>query len=143
MRLLSGLWESSFASSDGAPSVSTRPPSIVTTLSATGKTSSSLCSVSRIATPSSLFMRCTACRRLLAARGSSMDVGSSRIRSLGPIASAEARFISCFWPPESSVVLLRNHVSMPKNAAISATLRLITGTGKPMFSSPNASSCQT
>ena len=57
-----------------------------------------------------------------------MDVGSSRIRSFGPIANAEARFINCFWPPDSSLVLLRNHVSIPKKAAISATRRLITGT---------------
>ena len=72
-----------------------------------------------------------------------MEVGSSSISSFGSMASAEARFISCFCPPDSSVVLARNHGSMPKKAAISATRRRITGTLSAMFSRPKASSCHT
>ena len=72
-----------------------------------------------------------------------MEVGSSRISSFGSITRAEARFMSCFCPPESSVVLLRNQGSIPKKEAISATRRRMTGTGRARFSSPKASSCQT
>ena len=88
-------------------------------------------------------MRSTVSSKLLAASGSNMLVGSSRIRSFGFIAITDARFSICFCPPESSQVFFRNQLSMPKNAAISATLRRMTLVGSARFSSPNASSCHT
>ena len=72
-----------------------------------------------------------------------MLVGSSRIRSFGFIAITDARFSICFCPPDSSLVFFRNHGSIPKNAAISATLLRMTFVGRARFSSPNASSCHT
>ena len=72
-----------------------------------------------------------------------MLVGSSRISSFGFIAITDARFSICFCPPDNSLVFFRNHVSIPKNAAISATRLRITFVGRARFSSPNASSCHT
>ena len=129
--------------SSGLPWLIIRPRSITATLSAAGSTCSSLCSVISTATPSSLFILLTASSSSRAASGSSMAVGSSNISSRGSIASAPARFKSCFCPPERAYVLFRNQLSMPKNAAISATRRRITPTLSPMHSRPNASSCHT
>ena len=55
-----------------------------------------------------------------------MEVGSSRIRSPGFMASVDARFRSCFCPPDSSLVFFRYQGAIPKNDAISATLLRIT-----------------
>ena len=142
-RLLFFAPDSSQAISAGFPQERSIPSSMTATRSAACKTASSRCSVSKMATPSSRLMRSTIARRFCAANGSSMAVGSSRMRIFGFIASAEAILSSCFCPPDSSHVFCRNHGSMPKNAAISATLRRMTGTGSARFSSPNASSCQT
>ena len=93
--------------------------------------------------PRSLFILCMVCRKSDAAMGSNCDVGSSRISTSGCMAMIDARLSICFCPPESSATFLRNQLSMPKYAAISATLLFITSLGMPRFSRPNASSCQT
>ena len=79
----------------------------------------------------------------VAATGSSCAVGSSRMSRSGRITSTDARFKSCFLPPESVETSLENHSVIPKLLAISATLAAIVSCGTPRFSSPNASSCHT
>ena len=50
--------------------------------------------------PSSVLIFRTVFRKSEAAMGSNWLVGSSRISTSGCIAMMEARFSSCFWPPE-------------------------------------------
>ena len=78
------------------------PDSITTARSATGKMSSRRCSVMITVVPSSRLIFRTVFRKSEAAMGSSWLVGSSRISTSGCIAMTEARFRSCFCPPESS-----------------------------------------
>ena len=78
----------------------TRPPSITTARSAWGKMSSSRCSVMITVVPSSMLIFLTVFKKSDAAMGSSWLVGSSRISTSGCMAMMEARFKSCFWPPD-------------------------------------------
>ena len=64
--------------------------------------SSSRCSVMSTVVPSSRLIFFTVLRKSEAAMGSSWLVGSSRISTSGCIAMMEARFKSCFCPPDSS-----------------------------------------
>ena len=75
--------------------------------------------------------------------GSSWDVGSSSSSTRGCSAMTEARFRSCFCPPDRASTGRENHSSMPKKLAISATRRRMTGVAKPRLSIPKASSCHT
>ena len=53
-------------------------------------------------TPSSRLILRTVFRKSDAAMGSSWLVGSSRMSALGRMAIMDARFNSCFWPPDRS-----------------------------------------
>ena len=75
--------------------------------------------------------------------GSSWEVGSSSMRTLGCMTIMEARFRSCFCPPESSLTFFLNHVCISKKLAISATLLLMVLLSSPRLSRPKASSCHT
>ena len=83
------------------PVHSSCPRSITATAVARGKASSSRCSVSTTAVPSSRLIFPSTARKSEAAMGSSWLVGSSRISTSGCMAMTEARFSSCFWPPDS------------------------------------------
>ena len=89
--------------------------------------------------PSSRFTRKSACRKFFSATGSSWEVGSSSSSRRGCIASVPASVTICFWPPDSPSMERRNHGSMPKKCATSATRRRIASCGTPRFSRPKAS----
>ena len=93
--------------------------------------------------PSSRLILRIVARNSLAAIGSSCEVGSSSTSTFGCIAITEARFKSCFCPPDSSSTFFANQFWMPKKLAISATRSRIVCWSYPRFSSPNASSCHT
>ena len=90
----------------GVPVQRSAPRSITATVVASGNASSSRCSVRRMVVPSSRLIFPSVARKSLAAMGSSWLVGSSRMRTEGCMAIMEARFKSCFCPPESSVTFL-------------------------------------
>ena len=92
--------------SSGVPVHNRRPRSITATRVASGKASSRRCSVRITVVPSSRLIRPMVARKSEAAIGSSWLVGSSRMSTLGCMAITDARFRSCFWPPESSVTFL-------------------------------------
>ena len=129
--------------SAGVPLHRRLPPSSTTTRLARGKASSSRCSVRRTVVPSSRLTRPSTERNSEAAMGSSWLVGSSKIRTEGWSAITEARFSSCFCPPDSSAASRWNQDSIPKNDAISATVRRMVAVSYPRLSRPKASSCQT
>ena len=64
--------------------------------------SSRRCSVMSTVVPSSRLIFFTVFKKSEAAMGSSWLVGSSKIRTFGCMAMIDARFSSCFWPPDSS-----------------------------------------
>ena len=64
--------------------------------------------------PSSRLIFRTVFRKSEAATGSSWLVGSSRIRIWGCMAIMEARFNSCFCPPERMATSRWNQSWMPK-----------------------------
>ena len=97
---------SRWPTSAGVPVHSSRPPSITATVVARGKASSKRCSGSRTVVPSSRLILPSTARKSAAAMGSSWLVGSSRISTSGCMAMTDARFKSCFWPPDSSVTSL-------------------------------------
>ena len=129
--------------SRGAHEAITRPFSITVTLSATGSSSSKRCSAIMTVKDNSRFILQIVAINSEAAIGSSLLVGSSSIKIFGCITITEARFKSCFCPPDNSLVFLPNQPSIPKYEDISATLRRITSLSSPKLSSPNANSCHT
>ena len=90
----------------GPSAVSTFPSSMTTTRSEAWKISSSRCSVIRTVVRSSRLILRTVFKKSESAIGSSWLVGSSKISTSGCIAIIEARFNSCFCPPDSSVTFL-------------------------------------
>ena len=98
----------------GVSSAITLPPSITMARSAWGKISSIRCSVMMTVVPSSRLILRTVFRKSEAAMGSSWLVGSSRISTSGCMAMMEARFSSCFCPPERLATSLWNQSWMPK-----------------------------
>ena len=64
--------------------------------------------------PSSVLIFRMVFKKSEAAMGSSWLVGSSRIRASGCMAIMEARFNSCFWPPERVATSRWNQSWMPK-----------------------------
>ena len=135
--------QSASATVCGASSIMRRPFSSSSTRSASANASSKRCSTSKIVMPISRFKRASVFKNSVAAIGSSWAVGSSKSRIFGCITSTDARFKSCFCPPESVSVSCRNQPSIPSQLAVSATRRRITCVGSPKLSAPNASSCQT
>ena len=131
------------ATSSDVPSAVSRPCSSTAARSAIGSASSSRCSERITVTPSSRLRRCTVWRNSAAAMGSSWPVGSSSTSTSGCIAITDARFSSCFCPPESVSTLRSNHVWMPKKLAISPTRSRMVCASVPRLSSPKASSCHT
>ena len=127
----------------GVPVHSTRPRSSTATVSASGNTSSSRCSVRITVVPSSRWMRPTMARKSDAAMGSSWAVGSSRISTSGRRIITAARFSSCFCPPDREAVSRSYQVWMPKKDAISAVRRRMMALSMPRLSAPKASSCHT
>ncbi|MNI65354.1 hypothetical protein D3C73_1208610 [compost metagenome] len=77
----------------------------------------------------SSFSRCSVWRNSRAATGSSCEVGSSSSSSLGCSSRTEARFSSCFCPPDNSCTGLYSSGSSPNKPAISASLLRITAGG--------------
>ena len=127
----------------GLPWAATRPPSSTTHRSERGRAASSRCSLRSTAVPSSRFTRTRQSRNRPAETGSSWAVGSSSSSTLGSMAMTEARFSSCFCPPDRVSVSRWNQLSMPKKAAISATRPRISSPDRPRLSRPKASSCHT
>jgi len=119
------------------------PFSMTTDLLHTGSTSSRRCSVMMIVVPSSRFILTRLFIKSFAAMGSSWLVGSSNTNTFGDIAITEARFTSCFCPPDRSITFLWNISPSPKNEPISATRLLTYPLSYPRLSRPNASSCHT
>ena len=76
------------------------------TRSAYGMISCRRCSVSKTVVPMSRLIFFTVSKKSEAAMGSSWEVGSSRISKDGCIAITEARFRSCFCPPDNSDTFL-------------------------------------
>ena len=128
----------SIASARGA-SRSTRPPSTKTTRVASSSARATRCSERTTVAPS----RSTAARSSAAASGSSCDIGSSRSRSRGSSASAEARQTRCSSPPESSTVFRPQRWSASSDSSARSTLGQISGGATPRFSSPKATSLAT
>lgn len=104
---------------------------------------SRLCSAIMTVIPNSRFNLKIISVKDDALNGSSCETGSSSKRSSGDIIITEARFSSCFCPPESLLVSSLNHLFMPNKLDISAVFLLITLLDSPKFSSPKASSCHT
>ena len=84
------------------PVSKTRPRSMKTTFVDRASASSSLCSERMIVVPSSRLILPSVERKSVAAMGSSWLVGSSRRSTDGSSAITDAKFTSCFCPPESS-----------------------------------------
>ena len=112
-------------------------------LSAMGVRSSSLCSTITKVIPRSLLRSCTRPTSSDAVWGSSREVGSSRIISLGLMAITPARATLCFCPSESSWGARKASEVMPRRRMTSSILFLISSLGSPRFSSPNAMSLST
>ena len=87
--------------SSAVPQERILPCSMTATLPASGKASSSRCSVRRMVVPNSRLILPRTARKSDAAIGSSWLVGSSRISTFGCMTITAARFRSCFCPPES------------------------------------------
>ena len=79
-----------------------RPRSRKTTLVDSASASSSRCSDRMIVVPSSRLIRPSVDKKSVAAMGSNWLVGSSSSSTDGSSAITEARFTSCFCPPDSS-----------------------------------------
>ena len=129
--------------SSGAQHRRTAPFSITSSCPMYGHTSSSRCSVIRTVTPISRFSRATAARNSPAAMGSSWETGSSSSSTCGSITMTDARFNSCFCPPDSRWTSFSNQPCIPKKPAVSATRLRMAGVSIPKLSSPKASSCHT
>jgi len=89
--------------SAGVPVQSSLPPSMTATREAKENASSKRCSVRMIVVPSSRLILPRVAKKSDAAIGSSWLVGSSRISTFGCKTITDARFKSCFCPPDSSV----------------------------------------
>ena len=94
---------SSAPTSAGVPVQRSVPLSMTATREAKEKASSRRCSVRMIVVPSSRLILPRVARKSDAAMGSSWLVGSSRMRTFGWSTMTDARFRSCFCPPDSSV----------------------------------------
>ena len=79
------------------------PPSMTATREANENASSKRCSVKRTVVPNSRLILPRVAKKSDAAIGSSWLVGSSKISTFGCKTITEARFKSCFCPPDSSV----------------------------------------
>ena len=89
--------------SAGVPVQRSWPLSITATREARLNASSSRCSVRMTVVPNSRLSLLSVARKSEAAMGSSWLVGSSRIKTFGCRTITDARFKSCFCPPDSSV----------------------------------------
>lgn len=126
----------------GSSSRATVPLSRAITLSAIGRTFSTLCSATMTVMPRS-FSSPSSSNTSLVPTASSMDVGSSSMRTLGLKASMAAMASLCFSPPLSRKVgwpLLRQR---PTSLRDSWTLALISSGGTALFSKPKATSSST
>ena len=116
------------------------PSSNTKTLSAKSFTAPMSCSDIMIVVPKSLLILLSRCNSVSFAIGSSIEIGSSKIRTSGFATITEARFKICFCPPDNSPTLLKYQSVIPKYSAISVTLSLIISDGTPSFSSTKANS---
>ena len=89
--------------SAGVPVQRSLPSSMTATRDAKPNASSRRCSVRIIVVPSSRLILPRVAKKSDAAMGSSWLVGSSKISTFGCKTITEARFKSCFCPPDSSV----------------------------------------
>jgi hypothetical protein len=133
-----GAW--SAHASLGGRSSTIRPPSMSTTRSAHGATSSTRCSMITTPVPSSRASLRRVPSTSWAPTGSRSDSGSSSTRIRGRIASVAAIAVRCFWPPDNVTVDAIRMPAIPVTSRHQSTRAAISGWGRARFSGPNATS---
>ena len=124
----------SLTSSDNVPSL------IATILSAKYPTFFTSCSAIIIVVPKSLLILPIKWSKVSFAIGSSIAIGSSKIKTSGSATIVDARFKICFCPPDNSSTFLKYQSVIPKYSEISATRSFISSVGTPSFSKAKANS---